>query len=135
MNVVSGLGLESHRPGVMCNPEIEPRTSNCLGRLCRQGNWGKRNLKPSQDRPLGLIYGSMRLIFSCQICIYSSNIEPFTIFSKEAMYIWNGFKLISTNTDLVNRFLLMIENKIQCIVANQSKHIGSYCPFPHSFDR
>ncbi len=39
------------------------------------------------------------------------------------MYLWNGFKLINTNTELVSKFLLMIENKIQSLVASEGKGI------------
>ncbi|KAM3183630.1 hypothetical protein ACTXT7_009965 [Hymenolepis weldensis] len=47
-----------------------------------------------------------------------------TLPGLELMYLWNGFKVISNNPVLLNKFLLIIESKIQSLVANQNKLIN-----------
>nr|CDS33140.2 tetratricopeptide repeat protein 39B [Hymenolepis microstoma] len=47
-----------------------------------------------------------------------------TLPGLELMYLWNGFKVISNNTTLLNKFLLIIESKIHGLVASQDKIIN-----------
>ncbi|KAM7533182.1 hypothetical protein Aperf_G00000119735 [Anoplocephala perfoliata] len=47
-----------------------------------------------------------------------------TLPGLELMYLWSGFKYISNNENLLNKFLLIIESNIQSLVANKNEIIN-----------